>query len=123
MFNMTPNTDLAGHPTNLHHVWDDTVVEYAVGTDEGAAEAALRPVIEAHAKEWSAGDVDGWFMESHQIAVHYVYAKLDHPPACGQVAESQEIGREYLEGAKPIVRAQLAKAAVRLARVLNEALP
>jgi hypothetical protein len=108
--------------TNLHHLWDDTVVEYAVGTDEASAEAALRPSIAAHAKEWSAGDVDGWLMESHQIAVHYVYAKLAHPPACGQVAEPQEIGREYLEGAKPIVRAQLAKAGVRLALVLNQAL-
>ena len=111
-----------GHPSNLHHVWDTEALDYAVGTDEAAAAAAIRPLIARNATAWTSGDIDSWVAEAHQIANAYVYAKLAQRPACGAPAPDQTISQSYLNGAAPIVRQQLGRAAVRLARVLNEAL-
>ena len=111
-----------GHASNLHHVWDVEVLENAVWNSEAAAEAELRPVVAANASSWSSGDVDSWLAETHRLAVSYVYPRLAQPPACGQPAPPQTISQAYLEGAAPIVREQLARAAVRLAVVLNRSL-
>jgi hypothetical protein len=54
--------------------------------------------------------------------VSYVYPNLARPPTCGQPAPAQTISQAYLDGAAPLVRTQLAKAAVRLVVVLNDAL-
>jgi hypothetical protein len=116
------HVQVEGHATNLHHVWDTEVLENAVGTSEVNAEAALRPLVARNAALWAGGDVDTWLAETHRLAVTYVYPKLDHPPACGQPAPDQTISQAYLGGAAPLVREQLARAAVRLARVLNGAL-
>jgi len=111
-----------GHPSNLHHVWDTEVLENAVGTSEAAAEASLEPLVAANAARWDAGDVDSWLAQTHQLAVSYVYPKLASPPVCGQPAPAQTISQSYLDGGAPIVRAQLAKAALRLAVLLNQVL-
>ena len=113
---------VGAHWTNLHHVWDTEALEYAVGPDETNAEAALRPLIARNAVAWSSGDLDAWLAQTHRIAVTYVYAHLQRAASCGEPAPSQTITEDYLDGAAPIVRQQLGRAAVRLARVLNEAL-
>jgi hypothetical protein len=111
-----------GHPSNLHHVWDTEILENAIGTSEAAAEASLEPLVAANAARWSSGDVDSWLAQTHQLAVSYVYPKLASPPACGQTAPAQTISQAYLDAGAPIVRTQLAKAALRLAAVLNRVL-
>jgi hypothetical protein len=82
----------------------------------------LEPLVAANAEAWSRGDLDAWLAETHALAVSYVYAKLAKPPACGAPAPEQAISQAYLDGAAPVVRLQLGRAAVRLAKVLNEAL-
>jgi len=114
--------EVGGRDTNLHHLWDDEMVEHAVGRSAPTAMAMLRPMVVANATRWSAGDIDSWLAEAHRIAVAYVYAKLEHPPACGRPAPAQNISQDYLGAAAPIVRVQLARAAVRLAKVLNAVL-
>ncbi|HXQ47926.1 MAG TPA: S1/P1 nuclease [Caulobacteraceae bacterium] len=111
-----------GHASNLHHVWDTEILENAVGTSEEAAEASLRPLVAANAARWSSGDVDSWLAQTHQLALSYVYPKLSSPPACGQPAPAQTISQTYLDDAAPLVRVQLARAAVRLAVILNRTL-
>ena len=116
------HVQVLGYASNLHHVWDTEVLENAVGTSEANAEAALRPMVAANASRWSSGDVDSWLAETHRLAVTYVYPKLSQSPACGQSAPAQTISQAYLDGAAPMVRQQLARATVRLAVVLNQAL-
>ena len=114
--------DVGGRQTNLHHIWDVEVLENAVGIDEAAAVAALRPLVGSRGAEWSRGDPDTWLAESHRVAVRYVYPKLAQPAQCGQPTANQPVSQDYLDGAAPIVRQQLGKAAARLARVLNDVL-
>jgi hypothetical protein len=114
--------EIEGHPSNLHHVWDTEALEYAVGTDEARAEAALRPLFNANDSRWRSGELDTWLAETHRIAVRYVYPKLAQPPVCGRPAPAQMISKAYLDRAAPIVRVQLARAAARLSVVLNQSL-
>jgi len=51
------HVQVGGHASNLHHLWDDEVLENAVGASEAAAEAALRPMVTANASRWISGDV------------------------------------------------------------------
>ncbi len=108
-----------GHASNLHHVWDTEVLENAVGKDEAAAEAVLRPLVQQHARTAAEGDLHDWLMQSHALAQTYVYFKLPQSPVCGVAGPPQDISQAYLDGAAPIVREQLAKASIRLAAVLN----
>ena len=60
--------------------------------------------------------------EARRLAITYVYPRLAIPPICGQAAPAQTISQAYLDDAAPTVGTQLAKAAVRLAVVLRDAL-
>lgn len=108
-----------GLSKNLHLVWDDDLVRGGLGPDAGKAEAQLRPLVAAHAKDWSGGEVEDWVAESFALAKSYAYGKLPEPPACGKVAGQQALTEGYMKGGEAIVRERLAKAALRLAKVLN----
>ena len=53
-----------------------------------------------------------WAMESHNIAKEHVYV----------IPEDRKLGEGYYQANLPVVDQQLAKAGVRLAKLLNEAL-
>lgn len=105
--------------TSLHAVWDDDLVAGAIGTAETGL-PYVRSLAEAHGDAWSRGDVADWLAESHDVALHVAYGKLPNPPPCNKLPDRFEgLGPDYFAAATPAVRAQLAKAGVRLAAVLN----
>lgn len=105
---------------NLHFVWDTMLPANAFknnGRDEIVALA------KAHTTDWAKGDADAWVSEAHNIAVKFTYGRLPVKLEPGKPpAESVAIERDYVDASALIVREQLAKAAVRLACVLNAAL-
>ena len=107
---------------NLYTVWDNDLVASAIG---GTAETGLpymRPLADAQGDAWSRGDVPDWLVESHDVALHVAYGRLPEPPACNKTPDRPEqLGPAYFSVATSAVREQLAKAAVRLAAVLNAA--
>ena len=58
------------------------------------------------------GSVVDWAMESHDLARDHVYVLPD----------DHKLGEEYYRTNAPVVDQQLAKAGVRLAKILNDAL-
>jgi len=107
---------------NLHDVWDDQLVATAVGSEEVGV-----PYLAALALEngggWERGNLDAWVDETHRLATAFVYPRLPEPPMCGKTPSGvQALDRAYVSAAVPVVRQQLAKAGVRLAVVLNDAL-
>jgi len=60
---------------------------------------------------WQGGRPLDWAEETHRVAIQGVYRF----PASGEIDE------RYVEKALPVIQEQLAKAAVRLAWVLNRA--
>ncbi len=109
--------------TNLYSVWDNDLVASAIGTAEVGL-PYVRVLADAHGGDWAKGDVDDWVAETHDVALHTAYGRLPDPPACNKTPGRPEaLNADYFAAAVPAVRIQLAKAGVRLAAVLNTALP
>ena len=100
-----------GRPT-LHHVWDTTVVE-ALGTNVDAVTADIEhSITPQQRKSWEDSTPAQWANESHALARDVIYPQF-HGRTVIRLPPS------YGETVAPIVRAQLAKAGVRLAWLLN----
>lgn len=128
---------LVGSAKNLHALWDGPLV-YAVNGDSRALAAELEQAIErmpvSSRNAITAGNQDDWVWESHELAMQVVYRELRIPtepvefPANCAVAPAAisgmtlDISNAYVNEMKPVVREQLLKAGLRLAKLLNEAL-
>lgn len=103
-----------GRKTNLHAVWDTGIIETAArGDDRGYALRLASGITAAERERWSQGTPAAWADEAHGVAVRSIYGTLPH---AGVLPPS------YAADALPLVDAQLERAGVRLAAVLNAAL-
>jgi hypothetical protein len=115
---------VSGCARNLHAVWDNCLVDYAVGRDVvKAASNMMATITPDMLNQWTSSTPRDWANESFAIAKAPTtrYCVM-HGPSCEPTNESMTITTEYLESNKPVVREQLQKAAVRLARLLDTAL-
>lgn len=131
----------AGHGTwhpNLHRVWDTDILERAMGPVPIVAYAArLDTGFSAEFAAWQSGTVEEWAWETHRLAETVAYGRLPEPlpVVSGDVARCDEqgtdtrwrryrlrLGSPYQNVAADTLDRQLARAGVRLARVLNRAL-
>jgi hypothetical protein len=105
---------------NLHDFWNDQIVALAIGSED-LGSRWLQPVAQA-GQRWDEGGIDAWAAETTALA-RSIYAGLPEPPMCGRNPRNPEmLDRGYVLAAVPVAREQLAKAAVRLASVLNATL-
>lgn len=122
---------------NVHAVWDGPLVS-RMGSDDTAlatelnAEVAEMP--DDQRADFSSGGPDDWAWESHRLALVRVYKRLAipkediaFPQECSQAPEEiqqfqLEIDEKYMQDMQPVVRDQLKKAGLRLAKMLNEIL-
>ena len=130
---------LAGHstrPSKLHSFWDTTVVVHAVsGNQERGVEAVFALVTPENKKAWQSDDPDRWALESFTLAKTAAYdlpqppemtgfefpPQFGKPDSCGPVSVFR-LSTEYEQRAERVATEQLAKAAVRLAFLLQQQL-
>lgn len=108
---------------NLHATWDNCLVRNAVGPDVGDAATDLLDAITDEMKtKWSASDPRDWANELFAIAeaVKTGYC-VKHGSTCDLPTGNVTISAEYLAANEPLVKEQLQKAGVRLARLLDTA--
>lgn len=105
--------------TNLHAVWDMSLVHAALGTNDSLtyAEALSHRITERDETAWTNGTIADWAIEGHDIAVSKTYSGI--PPVGGPPFP---LTQEYVDLNRLVVEDQLMKAGVRLATVLNQAL-
>ncbi len=121
-------------PVRLSSYWQDVLVAEVVGSDpaKGAARIAAS-VPAAEAQKWAEGTPESWALETFQTAkiVAYSFAagqpegKHSFPARAGQAeacasAALYRVSPEYETKALAAVRLQIAKAGLRLARVLRD---
>jgi nuclease S1 len=110
------HVEFMGRPTNLHAVWDSGILAAAGISDERAYALALaRSITPALAQLWRGGTAADWANDSYLIASRMIYSGWPHAPG--------ELPASYEQAAIHVVNVQLGKAGVRLAAVLNAALP
>jgi hypothetical protein len=110
----------AARAPNLHAYWDVAVVDA-----QGASAAQIADKLDAGISiallnEWTSGTTRGWAMETFEIARREAYA-LPSRPSCGTQG-AVALSQEYETEARKVAAAQLLKAAIRMASILNRAL-
>lgn len=68
------------------------------------------------AAAWAKGTPEDWANESHRVAVEQVYRDVPEGGA------PPKLDAEYVRRSEPVVEAQLERAGVRLAGILNRAM-
>jgi hypothetical protein len=126
-----------GEAKNLHALWDGGIVNSLQANDVRLAdnlEGYIGRLPSGERKKWAKGDPDKWTWEAHTLAKEDIYGRLHIPlqpvvfpktcrTAPGEIANFRPyIDSLYINDMKPVVRDQLAKAGLRLARMLNETL-
>ncbi len=126
-----------GRAKNLHALWDGEIVNEINTSDRALAEeleTSIEEFSSHHQRVLAEGKEDDWVWESHEIALRDIYRRLHIPvepvefPASCAVAPAEitslklDIPAFYISEMKPIIREQLMKGGLRLARLLNESL-
>jgi len=122
---------------NVHALWDGPLVT-RMGMDSALLAAELESEItdmsDGQRGAMSAGEAEDWAWESHRLAIVNVYKRLNipkedvaFPQSCSEAPEEIQqtsvlVDEQYVADMEPIVREQLKKAGLRLARLLNELL-
>lgn len=102
----------SGKPWNLHAVWDTGLIERRGLSVSEYARRLARQLGRDSASDIERGTVLDWVIESHRAAVETGYRL---PP-------DRSLGEDYAKRVLPLVDEMLAKAGVRLAKLLNDAL-
>ncbi len=110
------------YPYNLHTAWD-RLIPYRMFDERGGYEAFLADMPnDITRKDWEVGDIDAWTMESYIASRDFIYPALPTRFMCGMpITEVVALGEAYYRPAAEIASAQIKKAGVRLAKVLNDA--
>lgn len=107
-----------GRATNLHTVWDTTLLRRMIGRTRIAefSEKLNDAISEGDEKAWTSGSIIDWANESWNVAVEKVYGSVpvDGPPPV--------LDQAYVDAAALVIKDRLRRGGVRLASVLNEAL-
>ena len=126
-----------GEAKNLHSLWDGGIVNSLHANDVHLAdnlEGYIGRLSSGERRSWAKGDPEKWTWESHTIAQKDIYGRLHIPlqpvvfpktcgTAPGEIASFRPyIDSVYINDMKPVVRDQLVKGGLRLARMLNETL-
>jgi len=107
--------------TNLHSIWDGLLAERAISSPPGGPLGILGQIPIADRPAMAQGKVDDWSRESWQVA-HDAYAALIGD-ACGPIpATRPTLREEQVRTLIPMIRLQVARGGLRLARLLDEAL-
>ena len=108
--------------TNLHLVWDGYLAERGISTPAGGAAGILSELSIAEKAQMRLGTVTDWARESWEASRDFAYASVLADP-CGAVpTERPVITEDMTRRLVPIVRRQVARGGLRLARLLDEAL-
>ena len=145
-FDDRPHVDARGErwEPNLHAIWDTALVSTVLARGHATPSeyaADLRHRLADDIARWQAADVriGDWAWETHQVGVDVAYGRLSPPVAIephmspDTCRDNHDVGRRmaalhlriddaYMDAARPALDTQLAKAAARLAAILDAAL-
>ncbi|WP_106640598.1 S1/P1 nuclease [Allosphingosinicella vermicomposti] len=107
--------------TNLHSVWDGYLPERAVTTPPAGAEGLLSGTTAETRAAMAAGSVEDWARENWAVAREQAYGVKGE--SCDPVSEDRvRIEEPDVARLTPVLRDQVLKGGLRLARMLGEAL-
>ncbi|MBS0504859.1 MAG: S1/P1 nuclease [Proteobacteria bacterium] len=112
----------AGGRINLHMIWDGYLAERAISTPPPGPRGLLSEIPASARAAAAAGTVEDWSRENWDVARDYAYAPVSGGDPCANRPEQVTLDNAKIEAAIPILRRQVARGGLRLARLLDEAL-
>jgi len=108
---------------SLHAAWDVAFVRLAMdGLTPRAAAQAWRARYAHELAAWRTGTVESWMEESYALAAQVTYGELPEWNCDSPSGATLSLSSAYVEHATALMPAQLTRAGVRIAAVLNAAL-
>ena len=108
--------------TNLHSIWDGFLAERSISTPPPDAAGLLAELSPAERESAKQGSVADWAQESWQAARDFAYGTMLPDPCAPMPAERPVLREEQVRTLIPVVRRQVVRGGLRLARLLDEAL-
>ena len=106
---------------NLHAVWDGGMIDHTKRSQAAYVKALEDWIATQDVRAIESGTVTDWANETHAQAVHHAYKNAKGTGSFP--ATKGSVGKTYDKANLPVADQQLAKAGVRLAKVLNDAFP
>lgn len=107
---------------NLHAIWDGYLADRGISDPPGDAAGILSGFSPDQLAQMSAGDTQSWSREGWEAARQFAYGTVMEDP-CGALPATEPVIDEGLtRHLVPVVRLQIARGGLRLARLLDEAL-
>jgi len=107
--------------TNLHSIWDGYLADRGISQPPGGPRGILSELGPGDIAAIRQGNVTDWARESWQASHDYAYGTLLADPCGPPPAERPVVDEETTRRLIQIVRRQVARGGLRLARVLDEA--
>jgi hypothetical protein len=108
--------------TNLHSVWDGLLADRAISSPPPGPDGILSQIPPAERATLAQGSIEDWSRDSWEIAKTRVYGSVLPDPCGAPVPQDAQIDQVKIQELIPVLRLQIAKGGIRLARLLDEAL-
>lgn len=113
---------VSGARMNMHGIWDGALAERAISTPPGGVAGLLSELPMSARRAMAAGTPEDWSREAWQVARDHVYAVALGGDPCAPVPPRTGFDETKIEASIPVVRLQIERAGLRLARLLDVAL-
>ena len=107
---------------NLHAIWDGYLADRGISNPPGDAAGIFSGIAPDQFAAMAAGTTEGWSREGWEAARQFAYGSVMEDPCGALPAAEPVIDEATTRRLVPIVRQQIAKGGLRLARLLDEAL-
>ncbi|WP_420136951.1 S1/P1 nuclease [Sphingomonas sp.] len=108
--------------TNLHAVWDGLLADRAISSPPPGPDGILSQIAPAERATLAQGSIEDWSRDSWQVAKTSVYGTVLPDPCNAPVPQDAQLDQTKIDELIPVLRLQIAKGGIRLARLLDEAL-
>jgi hypothetical protein len=107
---------------NLHSIWDGYLADRGISEPPGDARGILATLLPSERAQMKAGKTEDWARESWAAAREFAYGSVMQDPCAAMPATEPVIDEATTRRLIPVVRTQIARGGLRLARMLDEAL-
>jgi S1/P1 Nuclease len=107
--------------TNLHSIWDGYLADRGISDPPGGPRGILSQLSDADKAGMREGTVTDWARESWAASRDFAYGTVLADPCGPAPTERVTVNEETTRRLVPIIRRQVARGGLRLARLLDEA--